>query len=186
MGLAGYYRKFIANFAAIACPLTDKTKSKEPNKIEWSDNQELSFQTLKERLTSSPILRLPDIEKPFVLRTDASNSGIGAVLLQEHDGNVFPVAFASKKLLPREVNYSVMEKECLAVVWAIKKFQRYLYGREFTLQTDHEPLAYMQKAKVVNSRIMRWALSLQPYCIRIEAIRGKENVGADYLSRSYT
>ena len=186
LGLAGYYRKFIANFAAIACPLTDKTKSKEPNKIEWSDNQELSFQTLKERLTSSPILRLPDIEKPFVLRTDASNSGIGAVLLQEHDGNVFPVAFASKKLLPREVNYSVMEKECLAVVWAIKKFQRYLYGREFTLQTDHEPLAYMQKAKVVNSRIMRWALSLQPYCIRIEAIRGKENVGADYLSRSYT
>lgn len=186
LGLAGYYRKFIANFAAIACPLTDKTKSKEPNKVEWSDSQELAFQTLKERLTSSPILHLPDIEKAFILRTDASSTGIGAILLQEHDDNVFPVAFASKKLLPREANYSVMERECLAVVWAIKKFQRYLYGREFTLQTDHEPLAYMQKAKVVNSRIMRWALSLQPYSIRIVAIKGSENVGADYLSRSCT
>ena len=183
LGLAGYYRKFIANFAAIACPLTDKTKSREPNNIEWSNSQELAFQTLKDNLTSSPILHLPDIEKPFILRTDASNSGLGAVLLQKHEDEVFPVAYASKKLLAREVNYSVIERECLAVVWAIRKFQRYLYGKEFTLQTDHEPLVYMQKARVVNSRVMRWALSLQPYNIKIEAIKSIENVGADYLSR---
>ena len=183
LGLVGYYRKFIPNFAAVAVPLTDRTKNKEPNKVVWEDSQELAFQSLKQRMVSSPILHLPDVEKDFILRTDASSTGIGAVLLQEHNDTKFPIAYASKKLLPREQRYSTIERECLAIVWAIGKFQSYLYGKPFILETDHQPLVYLQKAKVVNSRIMRWALALQPYRMRIEAIKGSQNVGADFLSR---
>ena len=92
------------------------------------------------------------------------------------------VAYASKKLLPRERNYSVIEKECLGIIWGVKKFRKYLYGVEFLLETDHKPLSYMQTAKVLNTRIMRWAMKLQPYIFRIVAIRGRDNLGADYLS----
>lgn len=90
---------------------------------------------------------------------------------------------ASKKLLPRERNYSVIERECLAIVFAVKKFAKYLYGRKFILHTDHQPLSYIHRAKLESGRIMRWALFLQNYRFRIESIKGSENVGADYLSR---
>ena len=89
------------------------------------------IRTLKTKLSNSPILHLPDLEKSFILRSDASNDGIGAVLLQEYDGQKFPVAYASKKLTRCQRAYSVMEKECLAIIWAIQRFQPYLYGREF-------------------------------------------------------
>jgi hypothetical protein len=183
LGLIGFYRKFVPNFAAIACPLTDLTKKGQPNKVSWGVCQENAFNALKQRLISAPILKLPELDKLFVLRTDASDTGLGAVLLQEQEGVKLPIAYASRKLLPREQNYSVIEKECLALVWGIGKFHTYLFGREFTLQTDHQPLLYLNKAKVANARLMRWALSLQPYSFRIEAIRGSENVGADFLSR---
>ncbi|MCG8096943.1 MAG: DDE-type integrase/transposase/recombinase [Candidatus Thiodiazotropha endolucinida] len=187
LGLAGFYRRFIPNFSSIASPLTDLTKKSRPNKItDWQDHHEKAFQTLKNRLTSSPILRLPIFHDgtPFILRTDASDVGIGAVLLQEFEGEGrLPIAYASKKLLPREKNYSVIEKECLAIIWGVEKFRKYLYGVEFLLETDHKPLSYMQTAKVLNPRIMRWAMKLQPYRFRIIAIRGQENLGADYLSR---
>ena len=157
-------------------PLTDLTKRDRPNSIrDWQDQHEKAFQTLKIRLTSSPILRLPVFQNgmPFVLRTDASDVGIGAVLLQEFEGEGrLPIAYASKKLLPRERNYSVIEKECLAIIWGVEKFRKYLYGVEFLLETDHKPLSYMQTAKVLNPRIMRWAMKLQPYRFRIIVIRG--------------
>ncbi len=87
-------------------------------------------------------------------------------------------------MLPREQNYSVVERECLAIVWGVGKFHKYLFGREFLLETDHQPLIYLNKAKVANSRLMRWALLLQPYRMTIRAIRGSDNVGADFLSRT--
>ena len=119
-----------------------------------------------------------------MLRTDASDVGIGAVLLQEFKGDRrLPIAYASKKLLPREKNYSAIEKECLAIIWCVETFRKYLYGVEFLLETDHKPLSYMQTAKVLNPRIMRWAMKLQPYRFRIIAICGHENLGADYISR---
>ena len=184
LGMVGFYRRFIPNFSAIAVPLTDLTKKNSPNKIkEWTDCHEQAFQTLKQRLTNYPVLRLPSFNEPFILQTDASDDGIGAVLLQEEDGIKFPIAFASKKLLPREKNYSVIEKECLAIVWSIEKFHRYLFGSKFVLETDHEPLRYLQTAKTLNPRIMRWALKLQPYSFSIVAIRGRDNIGADCLSR---
>ena len=120
----------------------------------------------------------------FILRTDASNYGLGAVILQEHEEMKFPVFYASRKLKGPELHYSVIEKECFAVVWSIQKFQPYLYGREFILETDHQPLLYINRAKVTNPRIMRWALALQPYRFSVRAIKGSENLGADFLSRT--
>ncbi len=183
IGLANYYRKFIPNFATIAAPLTDLTKGGMPKKVVWDKPQEHAFKTLRDLLTSSPILRLADLSRHFILRTDASDVGVGAVLLQEYEDGIFPVAYASKKLLDRERNYSVIERECLAIVYGVKKFQKYLYGKEFIIQTDHAPLSYIQKCRAESGRIMRWSLFLQNYRFRIEAIKGSENVGADYLSR---
>ncbi len=184
LGLIGFYRKYIPNFAAVACPLTDLTKKHLPNKIEWGESQELAFRALKNKLSSSPILRLPVLCKQFILRTDASDTGVGAVLLQDFHGEKFPIAYASKKLSKCQRKYSVIERECLAVIWAIHKFEPYLYGREFLLETDHQPLSCIKRSKVANGRIMRWALALQPFRFRVVAIKGSENVGADYMSRS--
>ncbi|CAB4043642.1 Retrovirus-related Pol poly from transposon, partial [Paramuricea clavata] len=155
----------------------------QPNQVVWSDAQEKAYSALKTELTSSPILRLPDNAKPFTLRTDASDTGLGAVLLQEHDGKLSPVSYASRKLTESEKKYSTIERECLAVVWAVRKFLIFLYGTEFTLQTDHQPLVYLKTAKFLNDRVMRWAMFLQNYGIKIESIKGVDNVGADYLSR---
>jgi len=85
--------------------------------------------------------------------------------------------------LPRESHYSTIEKECLAIVWAIQKFQNFLYGKSFVLETDHQPLEYLGKSQFQNGRLMRWALALQQYRIRIRAIKGSDNIGADFLSR---
>ena len=183
MGLAGYYRDFIPNFAALASPLTDLTRKGQPNKVEWDEAQEKAYQSIKALLTKEPVLQLPDPRKTYFLQTDASDSGIGVVLMHEHDGKLFPVCYASKKLSSAERNYSTIEKECLAIVWGFKRFHLYLYGVSFVLQTDHEPLKYMNSAKFANGRLMRWAMFLQSYNFRVEAIKGSENVGADYLSR---
>ena len=183
LGLTGFYREYIPAYAEIAVPLTDLTKKGKPNLVEWDRSHDEAFRTLKHKIAMKPVLKLPDTEKPFVLRTDASDLGVGAMLMQEHEGKLFPVAYASKKLLARERAYSIMEKECLAIVWAVKKFRVYLYGAPFVLQTDHQPLAYLNRARFTNDRITRWALFLQPFQIEIQAIKGSQNVGADYLSR---
>ena len=183
LGLAGYYRKFIPAISDVAAPLTDLTRKGQPNNVAWQDEHERSFKTLKDMLTRSPILRLPDFNKQFILQTDASDSGVGAALLQEFDDGIFPIAYASKKLLQREKNYSVIERECLAIVFGIRKFQNFLYGTSFVLQTDHVPLSYIQKCKIESGRIMRWALFLQNYQFRVETIKGSANMCADYLSR---
>ena len=104
-------------------------------------------------------------------------------MLQEWDGVRHPVAYASRKLLPREMNYPIIERECLSIVWGIQKFHNFLYGQSFILETDHQPLSYLNKTEFQNSRIMRWALALQPYRFSVRYIKGSLNVGADFLSR---
>ena len=155
LGLVGYYRDFIPNFAAIAVPLTDLTKKGQPNHVVWGDMQENAYQSLKEHLCKDPILHLPDSSKQYVLQTDASNVGMGAVLMQAHNWILFPVCYASKKLKDSERKYSTMEKECLAIGWGLKKFLNYLYGTEFLLQTDHQQLKYLNTANYLNSRIIK-------------------------------
>ena len=157
------------------------TKKGQPNKVKWTESTQRAFDTLKTLLCDRPILKLPDFERTFILRTDASEDGIGAVLLQIENEEKLPVAYVSRKLQDREKSYAVIEKECLAVVLGIQKFHQYLYGQEFILETDHQPLTYLDKSKTSNSRLMRWALLLQQYRFRIVAMKGSENVGADYL-----
>jgi len=123
------------------------------------------------------------VSQPFIVQTDASHVGIGAVLLQEDATGERPVAFASRKLQPRESNYSTIERECLAIVWGVTKFQEYVYGAEFILETDHGPLQYLRQAKFQKFH-KHWALTLQPYRFLLWAIRGQDNVGADCLSRN--
>ena len=183
LGLAGYYRRFIKNFTQIATPLTEATKKGKPDKIAWDEDMEKAFQTLKNKLASKPVIVLPDPDKQFVLRTDASDYGLGAVLLQEHGDTLRPVAYASKKLLKAERNYATIEKECLGVVWAVKKFDPYIFGTHFILETDHRPLEYLKRSRTDNGRLMRWALQLQQYTFTLRVIPGIDNIGADYMSR---
>jgi len=159
-----------------------KKRTKEP--LVWNELAINNFRVLKEILSSDPVLKLPDPEKTFVLRTDASGLGLGAVLLQYHEDVAHPIAYASRTLLSAEKNYSVIERECLGIVWAINKFKYYLLGQPFALEVDHKPLIYLNKFKGDNSRLMRWALALQPYRFSLAHIPGKENLGADLLSRS--
>ena len=113
LGLAGYYRKFVPNYAAISAPLSDLTKKGAPNQVKWSEIHQRAFDALKHSLSTAPVLRLPDWSKTVIVRTDASERGVGAVLLQETEGIPQPVSYISKKLLDREVRYSAIEKECL-------------------------------------------------------------------------
>ena len=183
LGLAGYYREFIPHFSAVTAPLSDLVKKGCPNNVQWGPSQERAYQTIRDLLSKDPVLRLPDPTKEWVLRTDASDDGIGAVLMQEHEGKLFPVSYASKKLSRAERNYSTIEKECLAIIWGIRKFERYLQGVKFVIQTDHRPLSHMNSAKFANNRIMRWTMYLQNFDMRVVSIKGTDNVGADFLSR---
>jgi len=183
LGLANYYRNHITGFATMSFPLTELTKKGQPNIVNWQSEHQIAFQKIINALSKKPILHMPDFDKTFIVQVDASDVGIGATLLQQYGEEYFPISYASRKLLPRERRYAVIEKECLAVVYAVKKFNEFLYGREFVLQTDHQPLVCLNHSRVANDRIMRWSLMLQPYSMRIEAIKGSENVIADYLSR---
>ncbi|XP_076446988.1 uncharacterized protein LOC143284205 [Babylonia areolata] len=183
LGLAGYYRKFVPRYAEVALPLTEKTRGKEPTKVSWSPECQKAFDSLKDALVSAPILQLPDQSKPFVLRTDASGTGLGAVLLQEHEGMLRPVAYASKKLVGAEFQYHAIELECFAVVWSVRKFYPYLYGRTFQLQCDHNPLQYLHRIRPVSRRLMGWAMELQSHSYVFQSVKGVDNHGADYLSR---
>ena len=122
-------------------------------------------------------------DSPFTIETDASDYGIGGVLLQKFDDTARPIAFISRKLNPAECNYAVIEKECLAIKWAIEYFHQYLYGGKFLVRSDHAPLTWLSQNKDKNSRLMRWAPSLQVYDFSIEYVKGSENFIADFLSR---
>lgn len=125
----------------------------------------------------------PDFKKQFLVQVDASKSGLGAVLVQGDPGEEHPILYLSRKLLPRETNYSTVEKEALAIKWALEKLRYYLLGREFVLETDHRALTWIQSMKDHNSRLTRWYLSLQPFRFTIRHRPGTFNVVADYLSR---
>uniref|UniRef100_A0A3B3HGA7 ribonuclease H n=1 Tax=Oryzias latipes TaxID=8090 RepID=A0A3B3HGA7_ORYLA len=183
LGMAGFYQRFIPHFSTRAAPLTDMTGAKCPNKIKWTEDAVTAFKDLQKSLSESPVLYSPDFEKPFVLQTDASERGLGAVLLQGTSEERHPVAYVSRKLLPREVRYSTVEKETLAIKWALDSLRYYLLGREFILETDHKALQWLNKMKDSNGRITRWYLSMQPFCFTIRHVPGKINCIADYLSR---
>lgn len=178
LGLAGFYRKFIKDFSAIARPMTRYLK--KDVKVNILNNEYIeSFTKLKTLLTSDPILIHPDFNKEFVLTTDASNVAIGAVLSQ----NDHPICYASRTLNEHEINYAAYEKELLAIVWATRYFRPYLYGNKFKIRSDHKPLQWLHNVKDPNSRVLRWKIRLSEYNYTIEHVKGKDNVVADCLSR---
>lgn len=182
LGLLGYYRKFIQNFAQLTKPMTSRLK--KDNKIDINNSEYKNcFELCKHLLTNNPILQYPNFEEPFVLTTDASNYAIGAVLSQGLIGSDLPVAYASRTLNEHEINYSTIEKELLAIVWATKYFRPYLYGRQFNIVTDHKPLQWLFSLKEPNSKLVRWRLRLEEYDYKITYKKGKLNSNADALSR---
>ncbi|XP_078242735.1 uncharacterized protein LOC144587127 [Pogona vitticeps] len=184
LGLVGYYRKFIPRFSEIAAPLTDLTRKKADDRIPWTSDCEAAFQRLKEALINYPVLRAPDFDREFIIYTDASNSGVGAVLCQEDEnGDQHPVSYLSRKLQKGERHLATVEKECLAIVYAIQKAKPYIWGRHFILCTDHSPLQWLKTMKTHNSKLMRWALNLQDYDFEVKVVRGSVNCVADALSR---
>ena len=146
LGLSGYYRKFIPGYAGIDVPLTDLTRKLAPNKVQWTPECEAAFNQLKTHLCSAPILRSSDFSRQFILQTHASERGVGAVLAQVDDqGEEHPVAYFSRKLLPRETHYSTVEKECLAIKLGVQAFRVYLLGQSFVVQTDHRCLEWLDR-----------------------------------------
>ena len=139
VGLFSYYRKLVANFSTISFPLNSLLKKDRP--WVWGEAQAVAFLELKEQLCGAAILQLLDAYSPFILTTDWSQRGMGAILSQVgKDGEEHPVCFASRSCIPAEQNYSSFEGECLAVVWATSHFRPYLFGNSFHLVTDHQPI----------------------------------------------
>lgn len=181
LGLGNYYRKFVPNFAQIVAPLNRLLRKNV--KFVWHDEHKTAFENLKKSLINPPVLIYPDFSQPFHLTTDASNDALGAVLSQGEIGNDKPIAFASRSLNDAERKYSTIEKELLAVVWAVKNFRCYLYGRPFIVYSDHKPLKGAVNIKDTTSRILRLRHKLSEYDYKIEYRAGKYNTNADALSR---
>lgn len=177
LGLAGYYRRFVPDFSKLAGPLTRLIK--KDTHFEWNDKTEQGFQELKRRLTTAPILALPEGNEDYVVYTDASKEGLGCVLMQR--GKV--IAYASRQLKTHEANYPTHDLELAAVVFALKKWRHYLYGTKFEVLTDHKNLKYIFTQQELNMRQRRWMELLEDYDCTIEYHPGKANVVADALSR---
>ena len=198
LGLAGYYRRYIENFSPIAAPLFDLTKTdktvpttgrkraKPP--FQWTAEAQIAFDTLKERLCSAPVLHYPDFQRQFHLATDACKVGAGAVLFQlDDDGSEHPVAYWSTVFTAAERKYATVEKECLALVKAVKHFRPYLYGVNFVAHTDHKSLQWLHSiSSDPSGRLARWSLILNEYDImEIRYKKGSTMVHADGLSREH-
>lgn len=184
LGMAGYYRRFCPNFAAVTVPLTRLTSGAVT--YTWTKDCQAAFDQLKKFLAQGPVLIAPDFTKPFALQTDASDHASGAVLLQEVEGILHPIAYHSNKFTVHQKQYSTIEKKLLAIVSAIQKFQCYLQPSQEPLQvfTDHNPLSFLHRSKFSNQRLLRRSLFLQPYNMTITHIKGTDNVIADALSRT--
>lgn len=197
LGFVSYYRRFVEGFAKLAGPLhrlvaelTGRSPKGSSKALEdaWSPQCEQAFEVLKERLVTAPVLAYADFSKPFILEVDASYSGLGAVLSQETDSGVRPVAYASRGLRPTERNmatYSSMKLEFLALKWAMaEKFREYLLGHKCMVYTDNNPLSHLQTAKL-GATEHRWAAQLAAFDFEIRYRSGRSNRNADALSRQY-
>ena len=177
LGLAGYYHRFVKSFSTISAPLTKLTRKDVP--FVWSDASENSFQELKERLTTAPILSLSSGSSGFVFFTNASGTGLGCVLMQ--NGKV--IAYGSRQLKEHEKKYATHDLEPAAVVFALKMWCHYLYGEQFEVYLNHHSLEYLFTHSDLNNRQRRWMEYIKDYDFPIKYHPGKVNVVANALSR---
>lgn len=178
---ANYYRKFIKDFAKIACPLNNLTRKN--TEFIWSQECDTAFHHLREKLMTAPILQYPDFNKDFMITVDASDVACGGVLSQNINGNDLPLYYISKSFKKGEKNKPTIEKELIAIHYAITTFRPYVYGRKFLVRSDHKPLTHLYKRKNPASKLTNIRLDLEEYDFVIEHISGKNNVVADALSR---
>ena len=179
----GMASRFMPGFAKIAAPLHALTWESVP--FFWSMACQGAFLRLKDLLVTPPVLAFPNFTKSFVLHTDASIEGLGAVLEQEQeDGRLHPVAYASRSLSKAERNYGITDLEALGVVWAAKHFRAYLYGHKCVVYTDHAPLKSMLKAQHPSGKLARWSQSLSELELEVRYRPGRVNSNADALSRA--
>lgn len=202
LGFAGFYRRFIANFSALAKPLNDLTVGYIPRKCQtkgkkkpqlnlssdithlWGEKQQAAFEAIIQALTSEPVLGIADKTKPFVLHCDASGTGLGAVLYQEHGGQLKVIAYASRGLNKSEQNYPAHKREFLALKWAMSdKFSDYLLGSSVTVVTDNNPLCYVLKNAKLDATSHRWLSSLSVFDFQLKYKKGSTHTDADALSR---
>ena len=182
LGLASYYRRFVQNFASVAKPLHQLVEKNR--EFRWTEQCQRAFEEIRQKLVSSPVLSFPDFSKPFVLDTDASDTGIGAVLSQtQDDGTERVIAYASRVLSKPERHYCVTRKELLAVVAFTKHFRPYLLGRAFVLRTDHGSLSWLWNFRNPEGQLARWLEQLQEYDFTIVHRRGRKHGNADAMSR---
>ena len=186
LGLANYYRRFVQNFSSLASSLFELLKKDVSWK--WGRREQECFDFLKKNLCEAPVLASPDPSLPYRLYTDASGVGMGAVLCQFQNGAERVIAYASRLLQKREIKFSVIEKEALAVVWGMKHFYPYLHGCRFKVMSDHAPLKWLFQKNNIGGRLGRWQAFLLNYegLEGIEYLRGEENAGADALSRLHS
>lgn len=183
IGTASWYRRFVPGFSSLIAPLTELLRKNA--KFCWTSRQEEALTAIKERLVSAPILSCPNFELPFVIQTDASGYGLGAVLTQNYpDGTEKVVCYLSRSLTKMERKYSTTERECLAVLWAIEKLRPYIEATHFTVVTDHWSLKWLNNLREPTGRLSRWALKLQSYDFDIVHRKGAEHHLPDMLSRS--
>jgi hypothetical protein len=178
LGHVGYYRIFIPNFTSLATPLF-KLLSKE-DKFKWDDECQISFKIIKQKLSTTPVLRGPNWSLPFHIYTDALDTALGEVLGKRENQIPYAIYFVSKNLSPAKVNYTVTEKELLAVVHAINKFRHYIIGYQAFVHTDHSTIKFLMNKPVTNPRVTRWLLLLQEFNINIIDRPGKDNLVADF------
>lgn len=188
MGLCQYYSTYMQNFADVASVITDLTKGVGPKNrlISWSLDCQVAFDTIKSLISSSPILIMPDMSRPFRIECDASDFAIGGVLLQKDpnfNDDWKPVAFISKKLSSAERNYPTQERELLAILFACKTWRCFVEGSTYEVFTDHRPLQYYNTSNKVSPRLVRWMQDLEMYQPTLIWKKGDENVVADALSR---
>ena len=183
LGLAGYYREHIPNFAATSFNLRQLLKNQVI--FRWGNQEQKEFDILKRALCSDKVLlHHPNWNNDFIVQTDASSKGLGAVLSQiGPDNKEHPVRYASRALQPPESKWTTREQELLAVIWACETFHRYLWGRKFFIQTDHANLQWLQAVSPQKNRLARWAMRLAEYDFELQHRSGKNNGNADALSR---
>jgi len=181
LGMTGYYSQYCKDYAEVSIPLRKLLHGKGP--FSMDTEHEIAIIQLKNVLVSEPVLAHPDWDLPFQIHCDASNYAIGVVLCQIIDGKERVIGYYSRLLRDAEKKYNTTQKECLAVVWAVKKLRPYLYGRPFIVKTDHASLKWLLNLKDHNGRLMRWALLLQDYTYVIMHRAGKAHANADALSR---